>query len=251
MQRSRTCVTVFVCNYAAAHSRLICLYNQSSLQTAHLEVNGHHEEIYSFGNVEISMHPIPWKWLIQWGWAAWKQWKSWTALVTNCGWYQPEMLTWGLEGISCSADATCIMDRGRAMLDWEACPRFWENALKIICSDSSQTAGFDLAWWFTDFSPSEWLKLILNVTLCSMLLLFYLRLLLICPRVTCGLDWVVLMWFVIFDAKCRTEAWKEGKWECGKRVSECDCGFEECVIGCYFLDGVCVHFKVTWSKNGI
>ena len=82
-----------------------------------------------------------------------------------------------------------------------------------------------------------------------MLLLFYLRLLLICPRVTCGLDWVVLMWFVIFDAKCRTEAWEEGKWECGKRVSECDCGFEECVIGCYFLDGLCPLFKVTWSKK--
>ena len=103
-----------------------------------------------------------------------------------------------------------------------------------------------MVYWL---SPSEWLKLILNVTLCSMLLLFYLRLLLICPRVTCGLDWVVLMWFVIFDSKCRTEAWKEGKGECGKRVSECDCGFEECVIGCYFLDGLCPFFKVTWSKK--
>ena len=103
-----------------------------------------------------------------------------------------------------------------------------------------------MVYWL---SPSEWLKLILNVTLCSMLLLFYLRLLLICPGVMCGLDCVVLMWFVIFDSKCRTEAWKEGKWECGKRVSECDCGFEECVIGCYFLDGLCPFFKVTWSKK--
>lgn len=72
-----------------------------------------------------------------------------------------------------------------------------------------------MVYWL---SQLEWLILILNLTVCSTLLLFYFRLFLISPRVMCGLDWIVLMWFVVYDAKCRTEAWKGGKWECEKKM---------------------------------
>lgn len=42
-------------------------------------------------------------------------------------------------------------------------------------------------------------------------LLYFSEPLLICLRVMCGLEWVVLMWFVRQDAERRARAWEGGK----------------------------------------
>lgn len=102
-----------------------------------------------------------------------------------------------------------------------------------------------MVYWL---SQLEWLKFILNLTICSTLLLFYFRLLLICPGVVCGLDSTVLMWFVIYDAKHRTEAWKRGEWKWYPEKSVTITVTELAVVYCYYLDQYCPFLDYVIQK---
>lgn len=79
---------------------------------------------------------------------------------------------------ACPPDASHITDWAGLRLTWKVHVSA-RMISEIICCGSSWTPGFDFTGWFADsLRWNDW-KFILNWTICSMLLLYYRRLLLI------------------------------------------------------------------------
>ena len=229
-------VFILFCDDAAVHQVLIWFHNQWSPLTTHLEEEMHF--IDKFTALEIlwhrKAHGIPWRWLIEEepaGEGSGEWWKSQAEVVT-ASW---EMLA---SALKCYANCALRWLRGdfifsRFGLNYELCGtmidpeglstflRKWLQSPLLWLLTTSWAWFHMMVCWL---SQLEWFKIILNLTMCSTLLLFHFRLLLICPQVMCGLDWIVPMWFVIHDTTCRTETYKGQKGDHEKNISHCCCG---------------------------